>query len=133
VKLQVRRGTEDLDLTLTPRPKGRIEGEDLECKAWNMTVKAINEFATPTLYFYVKKGVYVQGIRQPGNAADSGLRRGDVILSIEGKEIQTLEDMRRAFESLVGDEKRERKARMVVFRNGLRLQLVLDFSTKYKE
>ena len=133
VSLQVRRGEESLTLTLTPRPKGRIEGEDLECKAWNMTVKAINEFATPTLYFYVKKGVYVQGIRQPGNAADSGLRRGDIILSIVGKEIQTLEDMRRAFEALVADDKRERKARMVVFRNGLRLQLVLDFSTKYKE
>jgi serine protease Do len=133
VELSLRRGAEALTLTLTPRPKGRIEGEDFECKAWNMTVKAINEFATPSLFFYFKVGVYVQGIRQPGNAAESGLRRSDIILSIEGKEVQTLEDMRRIYEGISGDAKRERKVSMEVFRSGLRYRIVLDYSTKYKE
>jgi serine protease Do len=133
VTLKLERGHEQLSVCLTPRPKGKIEGEDFECKAWNMTVKAINEFATPTLYFYVKKGVYVQGIRQPGNAADAGLRRSDIIMKIEGKEIGTLEDIRQVYEHLAADEKRERKVRLEVFRNGLRHQLVLDYSTRYKD
>ncbi len=133
VPMRVRRGSEETTVTLIPRAKGKIEGEDFDCKAWNMTVKAINEFATPTLFFYVKKGVYVQGIRQPGNAGDAGLRRSDIILSIDGKEIRTLEDIRRAYDAIVADDKREPKVRMEVFRNGLRYQLVLDYSTKYKE
>jgi serine protease Do len=132
-QLRIRRAEENLTLTMTPRLKGKIEGEDFELKAWNMTVKAINEFATPTLYFYVKKGVFVQGIRQPGNAAAVGLRRSDIILSVDGKEISTLEEMRKVYDSLLVDDKRERKVRLEVFRNGLRYQFILDYSTRYKE
>ncbi len=133
VEIRLNRAGEELSLSLKPRPKGKVEGEDFECKDWNMTVKAINEFATPTLFFYVKKGVYVQGIQRPGNAAEAGLRRYDIILSIEKQEIKTLEDMRQRYESLVEDEKRERRVRLEVFRGGLRYQLILDYSTKYKE
>ena len=133
VEVRLQRSDAEKTCALTPRLKGRIEGEDFECKAWNMTVKAINEFATPTLFFYVKKGVYVQGTRQPGNASDAGLRRSDVILSVEGAEIATLEDIRKTYQALVDDAKREKKVRMEVFRGGLRYQLVLDYSTRYKE
>jgi len=133
VEVRIRRDGEEKAIGLIPRAKGRIEGEDFECKAWNMTVKAINEFANPALFFHVKKGVYVQGIRQPGNAAEAGLRRSDIILSIDGKPISTLEDMRKVYEAVVGDGSREKKVRLDVFRNGLRYQRVLDYSTKYKE
>jgi len=133
VKIRLIREGKEMTVSLKPRPKGKVEGEDFECKDWNMTVKAINEFATPTLYFYVKQGVYVQGIRRPGNASDAGLRRFDIILSIDGKEIKTLKDMDRIYQGIVSDEKRERKIRLEVFRSGLRYQFILDYSTRYKE
>jgi S1-C subfamily serine protease len=81
----------------------------------------------------VKQGVYIQGIRRPGNASDAGLRRFDIILSIDGKEIKTLKDMNRIYQGIVSDEKRERKIRLEVFRSGLRYQFILDYSTRYKE
>jgi len=133
VDLLVERGGKRETRKLTPRLKGKVEGEDFECKAWNMTVKAINEFGTPTLYFYVKRGVYIQGIRQPGNAANAGLRRTDIILSIDGREIATLEDLRQVYGSVLTDEKREKKVRLEIFRGGLRYQFVLDYHTKYKD
>jgi serine protease Do len=133
VRLRVRRGAEELDLGLTPRAKGKVEGENFDCKAWNLTVKAINEFETPTLYFYVKSGVYVQGTRQPGNAAAAGLRRFDILVSIDGKEISSLDDVRRVYEAVMGVEKREKKVRIEVLRSNLRRPLVLDYSTRYKE
>ncbi len=133
IDLDVERGGQPASLKLTPRLKGKVEGEDFECKAWNMTVKAINEFGTPTLYFYVKRGVYIQGIRQPGNAAEAGLRRTDIVLSIDGREIATLEDLRNVYGSVLADEKREKKARLEIFRGGLRYHFVLDYRTKYKD
>jgi len=133
VAVKLRRGEEEKETTLTPRAKGKVEGDNFDCKAWNMTVKAINEFETPTLYFYVKNGVYVQGIRYPGNAASSGLRRFDIVLKVDGKEIQSLEDIRRAYEGVSGDAKREKKVRLEVLRNDLRRPVILDYSTNFKE
>jgi hypothetical protein len=41
--------------------------------------------------------------------------------------------MRKVYDSLLVDDKRERKVRLEVFRNGLRYQFILDYSTRYKE
>jgi serine protease Do len=131
--LRLRRGAEEKELSLTPRAKGKVEGDSFDCKAWNMTVKAINEFETPTLFFYQKVGVYVQGVRQPGNAAEAGLRRFDVIVTIDGKEVSTLDDIRRLYEGAMADGKRQKKVRLDVLRRDLRRPLVLDYSTSYKE
>ena len=133
VELKLQRGSEAIKLNMTPRAKGKVEGDNFDCKAWSMTVKAINEFETPTLYFYAKNGVYVQGVRQPGNAANSGLRRFDIISKIDGKEIQSLDDIRRAYEAVAGDAKREKKVRFEILRKDLRRPLILDYSTNFKE
>jgi serine protease Do len=133
VSVALRRGGEEKVLSLTPRAKGKVEGDNFDCKAWNMTVKAINEFETPTLHFYVKKGVYVHGIRQPGNAMNAGLRRSDILLKVDGKEIQSLEDIRSVYEAVAADTKREKKVRLDILRRDLRRLVVLDYSTNFKE
>ena len=60
---------------VTPEQKGASEGEDFDCRRWNMTVKEINKYRTPQLYYLREQGVYIQGTRYPGNAATSGLGR----------------------------------------------------------
>ena len=131
--LEVRRGGETLTFEITPREKGKVEGEELDCPRWDFTVKTINQFDNEDLFFYRKKGVFVFGIKYPGNAATSGLQTNDIILSIDGKALETLEDVKTLHEQALENVKTRHKIVIVVLRNGLRRQLVLEFSRDYSK
>jgi serine protease Do len=113
-----------LTASLTPVTRGKFEGEDFDCRHWNMTVKEITKFSNPRLYFIQPTGgVFIQGVRGPGNAADAGLRPNDVVLKIDKWEIKTIEDVKKAYAALVGDAKRvDKKALVTIKRDGF-----LDF------
>jgi serine protease Do len=133
VNLTVRRGEEVLQMSLTPVHKGAIEGTDFDCHRWNMTVKGITKHANPTLYFYRKKGVFVRAIRYPGNAQEAGLERNDILLKIGSEPVETVEDVQRAYEALLADEKREKKVLITVLREGLERLVVLDYRKDYEK
>jgi len=56
-RFEVVRGNETLMYEITPREKGHVEGEELDCPRWDFTVKEINQFDNEDLYFYQKEGV----------------------------------------------------------------------------
>ena len=72
VPMELQRGGEKVQVKVLPQLKGQSEGGDFDCRRWNMTVKEINKDRTPQLYYLKDKGVFVQGTRYPGNAANSG-------------------------------------------------------------
>jgi len=113
-----------LTASITPVTRGKFEGEDFDCRLWNMTVKEITKFSNPRLYFIQPTGgVFVQGIRGPGNAADAGLRPNDVVLKIGKWDIKTIEDVKQAYAALAGDPKRvDKKVLVTIKRDGF-----LDF------
>jgi serine protease Do len=117
-------GRKVLTASLTPVTRGKFEGEDFDCRHWNMTVKEITKFSNPRLYFIQPTGgVFVQGVRGPGNAADAGLRPNDVVLKIGKWEIKTIQDVKQAYAALVGDAKRvDKKVLVTIKRDGF-----LDF------
>ncbi len=121
----------DREVTLTPMEKGGVEGADFDCRRWNMTVKTINEFATPMLHFFKQRGVYIQGVKYPGNAETAGLRAGDIILEIDGVAVDSLEKCREIYETVVGDALREKKVVFTIMRAGLRNYHVLDYAPRY--
>jgi len=130
--LTIRRDGEDIEVAFTPREKGEVEGDELECPRWNMTVKTINQFDNEDLYFYRKEGVSIFGIKRPGNAYNARLREQDIILDIEGESVTTLEDVRRIYDRAIEAIDTKHKVRVVVLRNGLERQMVLDFSKDYE-
>ena len=91
-----------LTLQITPREKGKVEGEELDCPRWDLTLKAINQFDNPDLYFHRKEGVFVYGVKYPGNAANAGLEAQDIVLQIDGKEVVTLEDAKAIYDEAAG-------------------------------
>jgi serine protease Do len=117
-------GRKVVTASLTPVTRGKFEGEDFDCRQWNMTVKEITKFSNPQLYFIQPTGgVFVQGVRDPGNAADAGLRPNDVVIKIDKWEIKTIEDVKKAYAALAGDVKRvDKKALVTIKRDGF-----LDF------
>lgn len=120
-------------LKIVPTEKGKFEGKDFDCRKWNMTVKEISRFRDPDLYFYKKRGVYIRGIRYPGNANNAGLQRKDIIVSIDNKPVETLEDVKRIYEQIVNDKTRDKKVLFEILRNGYRVWKVLDYATDYSE
>ncbi len=131
--MELQRGGEKVQIKMTPEQKGLSEGADFDCRRWNMTIKEINKDRTPQLYYLREKGVFIEGVRYPGNAANSGLGRRDIILSIDKETVQTAEDVKRVYERILQDEKREKKAMVEVLRSGLRKWIVLDYRRDYQQ
>ena len=132
-EIELIRDGKTVTVTLVPREKGKVEGEELDCPRWDMTVKAINQFDNPNLYFHRQKGVFVYGIKYPGNAQEAGLEQKDILNKIDGVKISTLEDVKKVHKKLIDNVKARHKVLVSVLRNGLLQQVVLDFSRDYEK
>ncbi len=113
-------GRKVLTVPIKPVTRGKFEGEDFDCRHWNMTVKEITKFSNPRLHFiHPDGGVFVQGIRGPGNASDAGMRYNDVVLKIGKWDIKTIEDVKKAYAALTEDDKRvDKKVLVTIKRDG---------------
>ena len=120
-------------LEIKPVLKGSIDGADFACKRWNLTVKEFNEFSEPELYFYEKGGVFVNGVRSPGNAQKSGLRRRDIILKMDGREVKTVADVRKIYDELLADTKRQPRVLLEIRRGQFKQPLVLDYKEDFSK
>ncbi len=132
VEVRVRRGRKTVECTLTPRRKGKVEGDELDCPRWDMTVKAINQFENPDLYFYRKEGVFIYGVEYPGNGADARLMGKDILLEIDREPVKTLDDVERIYGRAVENVAKKSRILVTVLRNGLMRQVILDFSRDYE-
>ncbi len=128
----VERNGERLSLDLTPREKGRVEGEELDCPRWDLTVKAINQFDNPDLHFQRARGVFILATKYPGNASNAGLRAQDILLEVEGKEIATLDDVRAIHAQTLEKLPEKRRLMFTVLRNGQNRRVVLDIARDYE-
>ena len=122
-----------ITVQLTPREKGKVEGAELDCPRWDLTVKQINQFDNPELYFHRKEGVFIYGIKSPGNAGNADLRPKDIILSIDGREVKTLDDVKKIHAEAIENVRKQHRIMFSVLRNGLLRQMVLDFSRDYEK
>ena len=132
-EIELVREGKTVTVTLIPREKGEVEGEELDCPRWDMTVKAINQFDNPDLHYYRKKGVFVYGVKYQGNAREAGLREKDILLKIDNRNIVTLDDVKKIHAKVIDDIKTRHKILITVLRNGLLRQIVLDFSRDYEK
>jgi serine protease Do len=127
------RGEKVMTVQLTPREKGKVEGAELDCPRWDLTVKQINQFDNPELYFHRKEGVFIYGVKSSGNAGNADLRPKDIILSIDGREVKTLDDVKKIHAEAIENVKKQHRIMFSVLRNGLLRQMVLDFSRDYEK
>lgn len=130
--LTVDRDGEAMEFEITPREKGDVEGNELECPRWNMTIKEINQFDNEDLFFYCKEGVFIFGTKYPGNAAKAGLRENDIIVKIGSQDVTTLEDVQAAYDEALANIEDEYKVKITVLRGGARRGVVMDFSKDYE-
>ena len=131
--LEIERGATPMTLSITPREKGKVEGEEYACTRWDCTVKTINQFENPDLYFQRQTGVFVDGVKYPGNASTSGLQNQDILLKVDGKSVTTLAEMESVHQATVKNVDDHPRLVLIILRNGLMRQLVLDISRDYSK
>ena len=131
ITLELVRDSQPLSLTISPRLKGKVEGQERDFPKWDFSAKAINAFETPELHLRKPKGVYVFGLVRPGNAEAADLREKDILVSVNGKPVESLDELA-ALHKLALADADARKAVFTVIRNGRLRELVLDFSRDYQ-
>jgi len=129
----IARGSETKTIQLTPREKGKVEGDELALKRFDFSIKAINQFDNPSLYFHRKEGVFVFGIKFPGNAANSGLQQQDILLSIDGREVNSVQEIKKVHDDLISNADSKFRVLVKVLRNGQLRQMVLDFQRDFEK
>ena len=132
VALLVQRGAQRLPIALTPAEKPSEMEEGLELEMWNCSMQQITQFRTPELAYFVPRGVYVLGTREPGNAHISGLRAGDIVVQIDGETMYSLTDVQKAYRQLSRLDRGKRTALLKVLREGYAHNIVLDFNRDHK-
>lgn len=128
VNFQVVRGDETITIAVAPQPKGSATGEALVCPRWGMSAQGINRFDTPNLYFYRESGVFIMAVVPKGNAARAGLVAGDIIVSVNGQPVNTLEELSGMYDHAVELVSFRPRADFIILRNGQTLRKIMDFS-----
>lgn len=128
INFDVIRDNENITITVTPQPKGRVEGNELILERWGFTAKTINRFENPYLFFYSPNGIFIYGIDSSGNAAYSGLQNGDIIMEINHKPVKSLDELKAVYDNAVENINRKSNALFMIQRNGSIYYVALDFS-----
>lgn len=128
ITLEIDRHGTPVSKTVVLHKKGSVKGEELDCPRWDFTAKSINRFDTPDLYFRQPEGVFVLGVKYPGNAGRSGLVPRDILIQIDNVPIKTLDDIRTVHAQAMEKNPGERRSVVIVLRSGQRRQIVLDYS-----
>lgn len=131
VRFDLLRNGKPIQLEITPRAKGKVEGDTLDLPRWEFTARAINRFDNSDLYFYRPDGVFVYGVHYSGQASRAQLAPHDIILKVNGTEIHSLDDLKKAYDAALSNIDNKRKTLLTLMRNGSLRQTVIDFSTDF--
>ncbi len=128
IELLIRRGDAEQAVSLSPRVKGKTQGEQRDFPRWDFTAADINQFESADLHFHRNEGVFIKGVKHPGNASQSGLQQNDIVLRIGQADIKTLDELQAAHRSAIDNLQKEHRVLFTILRNGMMRQVVLDFS-----
>ena len=128
VTFTIQREGKVLEITCAPTEKGKVEGDAVACENWGFTARAINRFDNPELYFYQPQGVFVYGVKKFSPAARAGLLKGDIIVRIDEKNIENLEELSECYRQAARSNKYDRRSRLTILRNGATLLVPVNFS-----
>ena len=78
-------------------------------------------------------GVYVSGLAWDGNADSCGFHSGDIIVSIGGKPVKTVAEVKAVYEDSMAKLAEKTRLPFVVLRRGRRTTLVLDYTEDTEE
>ncbi|RME22654.1 MAG: PDZ domain-containing protein [Candidatus Zixiibacteriota bacterium] len=130
VTLKVLRNEEEYTFSLRTKELGQLQGEDYECREWGLTVRAITGQMKLQYQLDDTLGVFVTGVRRLGPAGLAGVRRHDVIKSINRQPIADLSAFVERYTSLVAED--AQRVLLSMDRAGARRLAVINMETAHK-
>ena len=118
-------------LSLVPAQGLDDEAAGVETPRWNATFQMITQEQVPDLAFFQPEGVYVLGVKFPGNAATAGLRDNDVILTIDKKPVASLVDLKALYDAILKEDRAKKTLLVEVLRNGHKKHFALSYERDY--
>ncbi|MHC4598968.1 MAG: PDZ domain-containing protein [Planctomycetota bacterium] len=132
-RLRLLRGKETLEVAVAVDRLEKYLGEEIELRAWGITVRGITGFMALARKYPDDRGVLVTGVRPgfPGDVAKPTLRSGDVIRTLDGEPVTDLEGFGALVKKIAKGKKK--KLLMGLRRGDQELLTVLNVSKKEKE
>jgi serine protease Do len=112
VKLTVRRGKENVDLTATPEKLEGSVGQEREFKVWGLSVRDVTRAFANDRQLMDDKGVVVTTLTTGLAAAKAEIRRGEIIRAVNGEPVEDLKAFAKLYKESV--EKREERVGLLV-------------------
>jgi len=119
VTLDVYRRGERLQVPVTIGQQPKVKADEYE-SPFGFRAKEITFHLARAMRLTSQDGAFVDYVEVGGVASEAELEEGDVIRSVEGREIRTLQDLKDAF-----SEFKDRQQMLVVVQNGQADRLVL--------
>jgi len=95
--VRIRRGDEETDVKVTTVEKGDLRGDEIELPEWGLTVSEVTPFIVRRARLDAQRGVVVSGTQVGGVAGKARLARGDIILTMDGEEVENLAHFRQLY------------------------------------
>lgn len=101
IQLEIKRGDDVLPVEVTTEALQSRVGQEDALESWGITVQKVSRAVAREKQLDSDDGVSVIGAQRAFPAYEAGVRRGDIIMSINRKPVKTLDDIQKAYEGYV--------------------------------
>ena len=96
----VRRGEETQDIAVVTMEESDYKGEEVEFAEWGFTAADLTPAIVQAARLPSSRGIVIAGVEVGTVAAESGLRQGDIVLSVDGEEIANLAEFQERYDAI---------------------------------
>lgn len=104
--LRIARGGQETDVKVVTAERSDFQGQQAEFREWGFTAAEVTPAIRRLARLEKKQGILVSGVQVGSLAANARLNRGDIILTVDGKEVTGLDDFKRVYSSLLQSKQR---------------------------
>ncbi|MFQ5718220.1 MAG: trypsin-like peptidase domain-containing protein [Acidobacteriota bacterium] len=107
VPVHVLRDGEGLDLSITTQLRAKTGGDQKENREWGFTVREITAEMATAMDLSSRRGVMISGVRPGSYAFAGGLRSGDLVLQLDGVDVEDLTHWSQLYQQAIEEKRPE--------------------------
>jgi serine protease Do len=96
----VRRGDETQEIPIETREERDYKGDEVEFPAWGFTASDLTPSIVQAARLPSNRGIVVAGVEVGSVAGEAGMKKGDIILSVDQEEIANLSEFKARYDGI---------------------------------
>ena len=93
-------------ISFVTQKQGKFSGNEFICDEWGLAVKELTPRIVKNFQLDSEKGVLISSLRRGGKADEARVRRGYILVSVNGNEIEDLNDFKEKYSTYIKDPKK---------------------------